>query len=83
VEPIQLVESARHTRDGAIIYAGLMVVIGQLPRGVILRELHCGGTVSSLFIEGHMLTQILHSSLFGVPLCRLDCQEAGLIDCTI
>ena len=61
--------------------AELMAVIGRLPRGDILRELQ--GTVSSLFIEGHMLTQILHFSLFGVPLCRLDYQEAGLIDCTV
>jgi hypothetical protein len=61
----------------------LMAAIGRLPRGEVLRELHCGGTESSLFIEGQMLTRILHSSLFGVPLCRLDYQEAGLIDCTV
>jgi len=64
-------------------FAGLMAVIGRLPRGEILRELHCGGTVSCLFMEGHMLTQILHSSFFGVPLCPLAYQEAGLIDCTV
>jgi hypothetical protein len=78
-----MVESARHTRDGAIIHR--RVDSGHrafAARGDIARTA-LRGTVSSLFVEGHMLTQILHSSLFGVPLCRLAYQEAGLIDCTV
>ena len=82
-QSIYLIESAQHTSDGAIIHCwanGDHRVVDA--RGDIAR-LNCGGTLSSLFIEGHAPTGSLHSSLFGIPLGPLDYQEAGLIDCTV